>query len=94
MARLGPVCQLSGRCCRFKEYGHTLFVSTAGDSALAGQRPAASSGRWTGAKLARGKILAATAPRAIAGHWVAAFTTAIRRTNRPRTACPSATSPG
>jgi hypothetical protein len=28
VARLGPVCQLSGRCCRFKEYGHTLFVST------------------------------------------------------------------
>jgi hypothetical protein len=28
VARLGPVCQLSGRCCRFAEYGHTLFVST------------------------------------------------------------------
>jgi len=27
VARLGPVCQLSGRCCRFQEYGHTLFVS-------------------------------------------------------------------
>jgi Fe-S-cluster containining protein len=27
VARLGPVCQLSGRCCRFGEYGHTLFVS-------------------------------------------------------------------
>jgi Fe-S-cluster containining protein len=26
--RLGPTCQLSGRCCRFQEYGHTLFVST------------------------------------------------------------------
>ncbi len=23
----GPSCQASGRCCRFKEYGHTLFVS-------------------------------------------------------------------
>ncbi|MFM8224374.1 MAG: hypothetical protein ACKOJF_36205 [Planctomycetaceae bacterium] len=22
-----PVCDLSGRCCRFEEYGHTLFVS-------------------------------------------------------------------
>lgn len=22
-----PVCQVSGRCCRFKEYGHTLFLS-------------------------------------------------------------------
>jgi hypothetical protein len=27
VARLGPICQLSGRCCRFEEYGHTLFVS-------------------------------------------------------------------
>jgi hypothetical protein len=28
VARFGPKCQLSGRCCRFAEYGHTLFVST------------------------------------------------------------------
>jgi hypothetical protein len=28
VARLGPVCELSGRCCRFTEYGHTLFAST------------------------------------------------------------------
>ncbi len=27
VARLGPICQLSGRCCRFRDYGHTLFVS-------------------------------------------------------------------
>jgi Fe-S-cluster containining protein len=27
VARLGPVCELSGRCCRFDEYGHTLFLS-------------------------------------------------------------------
>jgi hypothetical protein len=27
VARLGPICELSGRCCRFQEYGHTLFVS-------------------------------------------------------------------
>jgi hypothetical protein len=26
--KIGPVCRLSGRCCRFREYGHTLFVST------------------------------------------------------------------
>ncbi len=25
--KLGPVCELSGRCCRFHEYGHTLFLS-------------------------------------------------------------------
>ena len=23
----GPVCVASGRCCRFREYGHTLFLS-------------------------------------------------------------------
>jgi hypothetical protein len=23
-----PVCELSGRCCRFKDYDHTLFLST------------------------------------------------------------------
>ena len=28
VARYGPACQLSGRCCRFKEYAHTLFAST------------------------------------------------------------------
>ena len=27
VAMKGPVCQLSGRCCRFKGYGHTLFLS-------------------------------------------------------------------
>jgi Fe-S-cluster containining protein len=27
IAALEPVCQLSGRCCRFAEAGHTLFVS-------------------------------------------------------------------
>lgn len=27
IAALAPVCQVSGRCCRFKEYDHTLFLS-------------------------------------------------------------------
>ena len=27
VAAAGPVCVASGRCCRFKEWGHTLFVS-------------------------------------------------------------------
>jgi len=27
VAAAGPVCQASGRCCRFKEFGHTLFLS-------------------------------------------------------------------
>jgi len=28
LARIKPSCQLSGRCCRFAEYGHSLFVTT------------------------------------------------------------------
>jgi hypothetical protein len=28
VAAHGPICELSGRCCRFGEYGHTLFVSS------------------------------------------------------------------
>jgi hypothetical protein len=27
VAAAGPKCDASGRCCRFKEYGHTLFLS-------------------------------------------------------------------
>jgi Fe-S-cluster containining protein len=27
IAAAGPACIASGRCCRFKEYGHTLFLS-------------------------------------------------------------------
>lgn len=26
IAAAAPVCELSGRCCRFQEYGHTLFI--------------------------------------------------------------------
>jgi len=27
IAAAAPVCEVSGRCCRFREYGHTLFLS-------------------------------------------------------------------
>ncbi len=27
VAAAGPVCVASGKCCRFKEYGHVLFLS-------------------------------------------------------------------
>lgn len=27
VAAAGPRCEASGRCCRFKEFGHTLFLS-------------------------------------------------------------------
>jgi hypothetical protein len=36
----GPVCVSSGRCCRFKEYGHVLFLSNLeADVLLAGAPP-------------------------------------------------------
>lgn len=27
VAAAAPICELSGRCCRFRDYGHTLFLS-------------------------------------------------------------------
>jgi Fe-S-cluster containining protein len=41
VSRLGPVCQLSGRCCRFQEYGHALFVSALEIEFLLGGAPEA-----------------------------------------------------
>jgi hypothetical protein len=38
--RLAPVCAVSGRCCRFKEYDHTLFVSAAEAALLLAEAPA------------------------------------------------------
>ena len=39
VARLGPVCALSGRCCRFEEYGHTLFLSAPEAAVLVAEAP-------------------------------------------------------
>lgn len=40
VARAGPVCVASGKCCRFAEYGHTLFLSAVeADVLLAGAPP-------------------------------------------------------
>jgi hypothetical protein len=35
----GPVCVSSGRCCRFKEYGHTLFLSNLEAAVLLAEAP-------------------------------------------------------
>src|SRR5262245_11569089 len=35
----GPVCVASGRCCRFKEYGHVLFLSNLEADVLLNQAP-------------------------------------------------------
>jgi hypothetical protein len=40
--RLGPACALSGRCCRFAEYGHTLFLSSVEFALLLTDAPAPS----------------------------------------------------
>ena len=37
--RLGPVCNLSGLCCRFGEYGHTLFLSAPEAALLVADSP-------------------------------------------------------
>jgi Fe-S-cluster containining protein len=40
VAAAGPVCVASGRCCRFKEYGHVLYLSNLeADVLLAGAPP-------------------------------------------------------
>jgi Fe-S-cluster containining protein len=40
VAAAGPVCVASGRCCRFKEYGHVLFLSNLEADVLLSQAPA------------------------------------------------------
>ena len=60
VASLGPVCALSGRCCRFLEYGHTLFVSTAEVELLLELAPAPQPARSRG-DAAPGRIHAGTA---------------------------------
>jgi hypothetical protein len=40
VAAAGPVCVASGRCCRFKEFGHVLFVSNLEAQVLLARAPA------------------------------------------------------
>jgi Fe-S-cluster containining protein len=39
IAQAAPVCDLSGRCCRFREFGHTLFLSRAEAEVLVADAP-------------------------------------------------------
>lgn len=39
VAAAGPVCVASGRCCRFKDYGHVLFLSNLEADVLLAQAP-------------------------------------------------------
>lgn len=40
VAAAGPVCVASGRCCQFKEHGHTLFLSNLEAEVLLAAAPA------------------------------------------------------
>jgi hypothetical protein len=40
IAQEGPICLISGRCCRFEEYGHVLFVSAPEAILLVADSPA------------------------------------------------------
>jgi len=40
VAAAGPVCIASGRCCRFKEYGHVLYLSSMEADVLLANAPA------------------------------------------------------
>ena len=48
-----PVCQISGRCCRFEQFGHRLFVTTIEMAAFLRDlsRPAATIGAAAGLRL-------------------------------------------
>ncbi len=39
VAEAAPVCRLSGRCCRFEEYGHALFLSAPEAAVLLADAP-------------------------------------------------------
>jgi Fe-S-cluster containining protein len=64
-----PVCSLSGRCCRFEEYGHQLYVTTLELAAfvrgLSKPMPASSMGAalLLGTSLFSGGVYAAPGPR-------------------------------
>ncbi len=49
IAARGPACALSGRCCRFLEYGHTLFLSELEARVLVALAPAPARTLDTGA---------------------------------------------
>ncbi|HYV36715.1 MAG TPA: hypothetical protein VE988_13495 [Gemmataceae bacterium] len=49
VAAAGPVCIASGRCCRFKEYGHVLYLSSLeADVLLSSVPPRPDAGRGVG----------------------------------------------
>ena len=79
VAAAGPVCVASGRCCRFKEYGHVLFLSNLEAAILLESAPAYERPARPTAVRSRKKT---SVPPASPGPLAAAFTTAILRIRR------------
>src|SRR5438034_7402949 len=65
VAAAGPVCVASGRCCRFKEYGHTLFLSSLEADVLLAGAPAYDPANVTAAfcPFQKGNLCTAREPR-------------------------------
>lgn len=65
VAEAGPVCLASGRCCRFAEYGHTLFLSNLEADVLLAAAPAYDADAVTDAfcPFQKGNLCTAREPR-------------------------------
>jgi Fe-S-cluster containining protein len=49
IGRRRPVCAISGRCCRFEEWGHRLYVTTLELAAFSALGPTTAPAGWSGA---------------------------------------------
>lgn len=60
-----PACAISGRCCRFEEYGHRLYVTTIELAAFIRERNAPADEAWngTGCPFQRAKLCTVHAAR-------------------------------
>ena len=56
IAERRPVCEMSGRCCKFEEYGHRLYVSTLELAAFYAGAPIAGEWDGTGCPFQKGKL--------------------------------------
>ncbi len=89
ISELGPTCALSGRCCRFREYGHTLFLSAAEAVFLSDLAPRPR-GNSMAASRARGKTDTGAArperrtPSAAASTFATRFLRTMLRNSRRR----------
>jgi hypothetical protein len=68
VAAAGPVCVASGRCCRFKEFGHVLFLSNLEAEVLLHDAPPYEAGAVTPdfCPFQKGNLCTAREPRPLA----------------------------